>query len=135
MIERTVTPEPTPSTNAGPCLACGRPLPETQLDYFDTRFGQSSFYGIATCTACGLEQTVPRPGADELTNLYQTYYNFTGDTPASYTATRQRFFSSRGYAVWLLLDGDIAFHSRRGKGRLLEIGCNEGRNLWFYHKH
>ena len=30
------------------------------------------------------------------------------------------------------LDGDISFYSKHGKGRLLDIGCNEGRGLPIY---
>ena len=36
------------------------------------------------------------------------------------------------YRFWTRLDGDIAFHERRGTGRLLDIGCNEGRGLRTY---
>jgi len=34
--------------------------------------------------------------------------------------------------VWIWLDGDGAFHQQRGTGRLLDIGCNEGRGLRLY---
>lgn len=30
------------------------------------------------------------------------------------------------------MDGDISFHGRRGHGRLLDIGCNQGRGLKIY---
>jgi 2-polyprenyl-3-methyl-5-hydroxy-6-metoxy-1,4-benzoquinol methylase len=29
----------------------------------------------------------------------------------------------------MAIDGDVCFHSRRGSGRLLDVGCNEGRGL------
>ena len=32
----------------------------------------------------------------------------------------------------MAIDGDICFHSRRGSGRLLDIGCNEGQGLQIY---
>ena len=32
----------------------------------------------------------------------------------------------------MAIDGDICFHSRRGNGRLLDIGCNEGQGLQIY---
>jgi len=32
----------------------------------------------------------------------------------------------------MALDGDISFHSRRGQGRLLDVGCNKGRGLLIY---
>jgi SAM-dependent methyltransferase len=34
--------------------------------------------------------------------------------------------------IWSWLDGDISFYQRRGNGRLLDIGCNEGRGLRIY---
>jgi len=34
--------------------------------------------------------------------------------------------------VWSFLDGDISFYQQRGTGRLLDIGCNEGRGLRIY---
>ncbi len=30
------------------------------------------------------------------------------------------------------MDGDISFHQCRGQGRLLDVGCNEGRGLQIY---
>jgi 2-polyprenyl-3-methyl-5-hydroxy-6-metoxy-1,4-benzoquinol methylase len=30
------------------------------------------------------------------------------------------------------MDGDISFHLMQGKGKLLDVGCNEGRGLEFY---
>ena len=30
------------------------------------------------------------------------------------------------------VDGDISFHLRRGQGRLLDVGCNEGRGMEIY---
>jgi SAM-dependent methyltransferase len=36
------------------------------------------------------------------------------------------------YSLWIRLDGDISFHSRHGSGRLLDVGCNEGRGLRIY---
>ncbi|MCK5235855.1 MAG: class I SAM-dependent methyltransferase, partial [Deltaproteobacteria bacterium] len=41
-------------------------------------------------------------------------------------------FSSRLYQWWLALDGDVSFHGFKGSGRLLDIGCNEGRGLRIY---
>jgi len=32
----------------------------------------------------------------------------------------------------MAIDGDVSFHSHRGQGRLLDIGCNEGRGLEIY---
>jgi 2-polyprenyl-3-methyl-5-hydroxy-6-metoxy-1,4-benzoquinol methylase len=36
------------------------------------------------------------------------------------------------FRLWLAIDGDVSFHEPRGNGRLLDIGCNEGRGLEIY---
>jgi len=114
------------------CLDCGTAISVARRDYFDTRFGHSGFYGIARCGACSLEQTLPRPAERELQALYETFYNFRGEKGTRYTQMRERFLLSVFYQLWLWLDGDISFHARKGTGRLLDVGCNEGRGLKLY---
>jgi SAM-dependent methyltransferase len=81
-----------------------------------------------------LEQTTPIPEPDELKNLYETYYNFSGEKETLYTRLRERFLFSPLYRLLMALDGDISFHGTRGSGRLLDLGCNEGRGLVFYRR-
>ncbi|HVO33308.1 MAG TPA: class I SAM-dependent methyltransferase [Elusimicrobiota bacterium] len=104
------------------------------FDHFDTRFGHDARYGIARCAGCGLEQTLPRPDADGLRRLYESHYNFGAETGTRYTRWRERFLLSPLYRAWLTLDGDISFHCRRGRGLLLDYGCNEGRGLVLYRR-
>lgn len=102
---------------------------------FDTRFGIATPYWFARCENCGLEQTVPLPTSEELKTLYETYYNFGGEEaePANrYVQLRKQFQDSWLWDLWLRIDGDISFHTLRGKGRLLDVGCNEGRGLIRY---
>ena len=114
------------------CLACGGAL-RTVLDrVFDTRFGIDTTFDIARCVACGLEQTAPRPGRTALAAYYAAHYNFGGESDTAYTRQRARILRSRAYRLWLAIDGDISFHDRPGHGRLLDIGCNEGRSLVLY---
>jgi len=98
---------------------------------FDDRFGAPGTYDIMQCQHCGLEQTWPRPSQSELNELYELFYNWVGDS-TNYASIRQWFFDSALYRLWLNWDGDISFHLRRGTGRLLDVGCNEGRGLAFY---
>ncbi len=86
------------------------------------------------CGHCGLEQIDPRPVPDDLKKLYETYYNFGGERGTTYVRLREWFFASRLYRIWLALDGDGSFHTRKGSGRLLDIGCNEGRGLKIYRR-
>ena len=116
------------------CVICSGELSNLKTGYFDTRFGIARFYSIGECLACGLKQTVPLPEADELKNLYQQFYNFGGENSSKYWKYRDLFLSSILYRICLSFDGDISFHLIKGKGELLDIGCNEGRGLVFYQR-
>ena len=74
----------------------------------------------------------PVPTLAELKNLYESHYNFGGEKGTLYTALREWFFSSFLYRAWIQFDGDLSFHACKGKGRLIDIGCNEGRGLKIY---
>ncbi|MDM8548998.1 class I SAM-dependent methyltransferase [Desulfobacterales bacterium HSG2] len=114
------------------CLFCRNELSILDEGIFDTRFGVEGFFNICQCESCGLIQLSPCPPADELKQLYETYYNFGGSKKGLYTKLRKAFLESVFYRVWMAIDGDICFHSRRGQGRLLDIGCNEGQGLQIY---
>ena len=116
------------------CLACGGALKTSLSPVYDTRFGIPNRYEIAVCTACGLEQTLPRPTGAELGQFYAAHYNAGAGRGSRYARWRERFFASPLYRLFLALDSDISFHGRRGSGRLIDIGCNEGRNLGFYRR-
>jgi len=103
-------------------------------DLHDNRFGAPGTWEIRRCAACGLEQTAPLPSAAELKALYETHYNFGGESGTSYTDRRERFVLSPLYQILLRLDGDISFHAERGHGRLIDVGCNEGRGLVLYRR-
>ena len=124
-------PDATAATAAA-CVACGGALDIVLEPVFDTRFGIDAAFAIARCRGCNLEQTVPRPAPEALQAYYAAHYNFGGESGTAYTGLRARFFRSRIYRLWLVLDGDISFHARHGHGRLLDIGCNEGRGLALY---
>ena len=114
------------------CLLCGAPLKKVLTGLVDNRLGTPGTYDIERCVQCGFEQTQPLPSLSQLKELYETYYNFGGQQNNVYTRWRERFLFSSLYRLWTQLDGDIAFHERRGTGRLLDIGCNEGRGLRTY---
>ncbi|MDO8343870.1 MAG: class I SAM-dependent methyltransferase [Cellvibrio sp.] len=117
------------------CLACNAPLGEVMDGVFDTRFGIETPYVISKCKGCNLEQTAPLPNQEELNGLYERFYNFSGESNTRYTQLRAKFINSFLYRIWLAIDGDISFHLARGTGRLLDVGCNEGRGLEFYQNH
>ncbi len=114
------------------CFLCGSPLEVTMTGLTDNRLGTPGTYEIHRCVRCDLEQTFPVPTLAELKKLYETHYNFGGESDTLYTRWRERFLFSPFYLPWTRLDGDAAFYRRTGKGRLLDVGCNEGRGLRIY---
>jgi SAM-dependent methyltransferase len=119
------------------CVLCGGETRAVLEGVRDTRFGVSGTWTIRRCTRCALEQTSPAPSAVELKALYEGHYNFPSlseDSAKAYAAWRERFLMSPLYQLMLSVDGDISFHSERGSGRLLDIGCNEGRGLTLYRR-
>jgi SAM-dependent methyltransferase len=114
------------------CVLCGASLQLLIPSVFDTRFGIPGKYQVWRCQVCELEQLAPLPSALQLKAVYETYYNFGGGPDTLYTRIRARFYSSPIYRLWTKCDGDVSFHLKRGRGRLLDIGCNEGRGLTIY---
>jgi SAM-dependent methyltransferase len=118
------------------CLICFGSLKETVSGVFDTRFGLRDQYKIGICSSCGLEQTFPVPSDLDLRRLYENYYNYGGSSlkvfSGLYVKLRSLFQKSFIWSFWLKIDGDISFHLFKGRGLLLDIGCNEGRGLDFY---
>jgi SAM-dependent methyltransferase len=121
-----------PARPQGACLFCGGVLEECEHGLFDTRFGITGRYEVKRCHDCGLDQLFPVPEPGTLKVLYEAHYNFGGETGTTYTTLRERFLFSFLNRLWSRLDGDLSFYVRRGTGRLLDIGCNEGRGLRIY---
>ncbi len=116
----------------GACIICRGPLDQHVVCVFDTRFGIAGEYEVRRCSRCELEQMFPVPTPGELKRFYESHYNFGGEKNTVYTNLREWFFASFLYRLWIRLDGDTSFHGVTGMGRLLDIGCNEGRGLKIY---
>ena len=114
------------------CLVCSGKLEPSVTQLFDTRFGIEGDYEARRCSRCGLEALYPVPSPHELKRLYEAYYNFGGRERSLYAGIREWFFRSGMHRLWAALDGDICFYTRAGSGRLLDVGCNEGRGLKIY---
>ena len=121
---------------SGECVTCGGRLNLRLVNMFDTRLGIKGYYNICCCESCGLEQTQPRLGQDELLALYQNHYNsIENGKNKLYLNLREKFMGSYLYSLWMVIDGDVSFHRLKGMGRLLDVGCNEGRSLSIFRKH
>ena len=116
------------------CLYCQVPADSIVRGLVDNRFGTRGSYEIRRCRRCGIERIWPEPSLAELKTLYESEYNFGGEAGTLYTRLREWFFQSKLYRLWIWIDGDISFHRRAGSGRLLDIGCNEGRGLPIYQR-
>ena len=114
------------------CCVCGSHLLALKERIFDTRFGIDGHFNIYQCNSCGLVQLPLYQSSDNLIKVYETFYNFGGSKKSLYNKLRKTFLESTIYRLWMVIDGDICFHSRCGNGRLLDIGCNEGRGLQIY---
>jgi 2-polyprenyl-3-methyl-5-hydroxy-6-metoxy-1,4-benzoquinol methylase len=116
------------------CLLCGSATNEALAHVRDNRFGSPGEWTILHCPVCALEQTEPLPTLAQLKSLYEQHYNYGGEKGTSYTNWRERFLMGPLYQLMLAVDGDISFHAQKGSGRLLDIGCNEGRGLTLYQR-
>src|SRR6202011_5169064 len=121
-----------PDRRYASCVVCQGSLTKKVVNTFDTRFGIDGDYEVLRCSLCQLEQICPVPTPAELKSLYESHYNFGGEKDTAYTRLRESFFSSFLYRLWVRIDGDLSFHARKGVGRLIDIGCNEGRGLNLY---
>ncbi len=122
----------TPVHEKDKCLYCHRDSIHFYNNVYDTRFGINKNYDLVYCSLCDIIYVLPQPSLLELKNLYENLYNFGGEKETKYTRMREILLSSRLYKLWLALDGDVSFHSRRGHGLLLDVGSNEGRGLHQY---
>jgi len=117
-----------------PCLFCGAATTVALPHVVDNRFGSPGKYAIHACVSCDGKQTFPRPDAPTLKGLYERWYNYGGKTDAGYASAREAFLFSPFYRLMLAVDGDVSFHAAKGTGRLIDIGCNEGRGLALYRR-
>jgi 2-polyprenyl-3-methyl-5-hydroxy-6-metoxy-1,4-benzoquinol methylase len=124
-----------PTTNQSnvPCILCGGSTNLRLDNVFDLRFGVPGFFDIRQCSQCRLEQTDPILSSEDLAATYERYYNFRQTDTSGYTRRRHQVIGLGLYRLWVRVDGDISFVLRSGSERLLlDVGCNEGRNLGFY---
>ena len=76
--------------------------------------------GIVECTDCGLTFMSPRPTQQEYVRFYETAEIYSVDSYSKRAESRTEFYSRRLRSIE---------RERRGKGKLLEIGCATGHFL------
>lgn len=99
----------------------------------DYRFGIKDEFQYKTCTSCEHIQLSPLLEEDQLLNYYNTYYNTVEKSNSNQYLRLRSFINSTFIGkIYNWIEGDITFSLTKGNGRLLEIGCNEGKNLQYY---
>lgn len=116
------------------CILCGGRLKPRINGLWDTRLGYKGEFRVVRCEACGLESISPAIPRERLAELYRKYYSQGGSARTIYSRLREAFLFSLSYRIWMAIDGDMAFHSLCGPGRLLDVGCYEGRSLMIYRR-
>jgi SAM-dependent methyltransferase len=96
----------------------------------DPRALAPGLYGIHRCQDCGAEQTLPRPEPAEMRRLAKQRPSKSAVGASNISAWGR--FRGRPRRLWLRLDGDVHFYLRRGRGRLLAVGCDDSESLAQY---
>ena len=96
---------------------------------FDTRTGLPGRYDVLRDPANGLLATRPAPDPAELAALHAAYRPFASAEGTAYRRVREWLFRSPLSRLWLMVDGDSSFHRLRPDGRVVDLGCGDGRLL------
>lgn len=112
------------------CKICQLPLEKHLENLFDDRYGYPDIFNIYCCHNCGLYQTVPTLTPEKISELYSNYYprqNFSAQSikqnfqPESSKANELKNWFNGNHRIQYLLPP--------GQGKILEIGCGDGRAI------
>jgi len=111
------------------CNVCNSNLKIYISKTFDDRYGYPKYYDVFICEKCGAFTIYPPLKKEEVVSLYTSYYPKRklgqDDVKAAEAQTGILFKISR----WFYGNHRIHMDFDKGKGRVLEIGCGEGRSL------
>jgi 2-polyprenyl-3-methyl-5-hydroxy-6-metoxy-1,4-benzoquinol methylase len=117
------------------CILCSASLSEPIYKIKDNRFGIKGVFKYKTCSSCRHIQLDPLLDQENLIKYYSVYYNSVEKSINNkYINFRKLINTTFLGKIYNWLEGDITFSLKTGSGRLLEIGCNEGKNLAYYSK-
>ena len=113
------------------CNLCG-------LDNARVLFGKKDKFGIAEdefnvveCQGCGLLYINPRPSQEEIGKFYPETYSWKETLEAESFLTKCVRKLEKAYRYHLLRDevSKVVKFTRRGSGKVLDIGCGTGDRL------
>jgi 2-polyprenyl-3-methyl-5-hydroxy-6-metoxy-1,4-benzoquinol methylase len=109
------------------CMACTKPM-VVERTLFDDRYGYPGSYRVLACTICGHRTLDVRMDADQISDLYTSYY------PRS-TFDVERWSPPRdesALATWWHGLRASAFRWVPPRVRVLDIGCGLGESLGYH---
>ena len=111
------------------CELCGADDTRLLFHARDTLLGRAERYPVVQCRRCGLAYLNPRPSRAAMAQHYPAdYFNDLGCGGASHTGARRALKS-----VLYRLTGGIARKIESlPPGRVLDVGCGDGRYLAFF---
>ncbi len=115
------------------CIICNSRVVNPSYKVLDNRFGIEDSFEYKTCINCSHIQLYPIIESNKLEKFYNNYYNsIEKSSKNKYSYFRSKINNSVIRKLYNQIEGDITFGSIKGNGRLLEVGCNEGKNLNTY---
>jgi len=113
-----------------PCKVCGQEITVVFKNLFDTRYGYPDYFDVFHCSNCGLYQTNPPLTKKDIGPLYTNYYPY-ADVNAEKIKTdfQPELGITSRLKNWLIGNHRIQNMLPKGSGKVLEVGCGDGRSL------
>ncbi len=112
------------------CKVCGKSLKISTPKAFDARYGYPDYFDILYCPNCGLFQTHPPLTQDDIGPLYSNYYPYADIDPEKIkTGFQPELENKAKLKNWIIGNHRIQNMLPQGTGKILEVGCGDGRSL------